>query len=381
MRRGLGLDSYIPTIRVSPCACGCYRLATGPPGPACSSCGCWRGCPMARCCASGAALGFADAPPAAAVHPHRPPQHRAVPARAERPRARAAARPRTSGASGSRCSRPRWRGGAARSDIDRIVKVEGREHIEAALALGKGVILLTAHFTPLEMGGRILARVVPLNILYRPTEERRPGLVPGPLPLAARRRPDRARRHPRSDLRAQEQRVRLVRAGPGLPQKGRGDGADVRHSRGHEYLHLAPGADDRRNGAAATSSSACPARRVTAPIIHPPLKNFPSDSPAADTARFHQLIEAQVRNAPSNTSGSIAGSKASAPTTPTTTGASTPPAPRLRTHHRVSATTFWSSAAGSTARASRAMPPGAGCRCCCASRTILRRTPPPPAPS
>ena len=30
----------------------------------------------------------------------------------------------------------------------------------------------------------------------------------------------------------------------------------------------------------------------------PPLENFPSDSPAADTLRFNHIIEAQVRNAP-----------------------------------------------------------------------------------
>src|SRR6185312_13830312 len=55
-------------------------------------------------------------------------------------------------------------------DIDRIVKIEGREHIEAALALGKGVILLTAHFTPLEMGARMIASVRPVSFLYRPTK-------------------------------------------------------------------------------------------------------------------------------------------------------------------------------------------------------------------
>src|SRR5256885_1565099 len=33
-------------------------------------------------------------------------------------------------------------------------------------------------------------------------------------------------------------------------------------------------------------------------IIHPPLENFPSDCPAADTERFNRMIEAQVRAAP-----------------------------------------------------------------------------------
>ena len=48
--------------------------------------------------------------------------------------------------------------------------MEGREHLDAALAKGKGVILLSAHFTTLEMGARILAARLPLNIMYRPTK-------------------------------------------------------------------------------------------------------------------------------------------------------------------------------------------------------------------
>jgi len=41
-------------------------------------------------------------------------------------------------------------------ELKRIVAVRGREHLDAALARGKGVILLAAHFTPLEVGVAIL---------------------------------------------------------------------------------------------------------------------------------------------------------------------------------------------------------------------------------
>jgi KDO2-lipid IV(A) lauroyltransferase len=51
----------------------------------------------------------------------------------------------------------------------RIVRIEGCEHLQAALARGHGVILLTAHFTTLEIGARILASVEPTIFLYRPT--------------------------------------------------------------------------------------------------------------------------------------------------------------------------------------------------------------------
>jgi KDO2-lipid IV(A) lauroyltransferase len=52
--------------------------------------------------------------------------------------------------------------------IDRLSTLEGTEHLDAALARGHGVIMLTAHFTPLQIGARILNRHTPINVLYRP---------------------------------------------------------------------------------------------------------------------------------------------------------------------------------------------------------------------
>ena len=53
--------------------------------------------------------------------------------------------------------------------LARLVHVEGREHLEAARSRGRGVILLTAHFTTMEMAGRVLASVTPVGFLYRAT--------------------------------------------------------------------------------------------------------------------------------------------------------------------------------------------------------------------
>lgn len=48
-----------------------------------------------------------------------------------------------------------------------MVEIRGREHIDAVLASGRGAILLTGHFTSLEIGGRLMALLMPLQAMYR----------------------------------------------------------------------------------------------------------------------------------------------------------------------------------------------------------------------
>jgi len=48
-----------------------------------------------------------------------------------------------------------------------IVEIEGREHLDVALESGRGAILLTGHFTSLEIGARLLALFMPVQVMYR----------------------------------------------------------------------------------------------------------------------------------------------------------------------------------------------------------------------
>ena len=53
-----------------------------------------------------------------------------------------------------------------------MVEIEGREHLDAALESDRGVILLSGHFTSLEIGGRLLALFIPFQAMYRTQRNR-----------------------------------------------------------------------------------------------------------------------------------------------------------------------------------------------------------------
>lgn len=45
-------------------------------------------------------------------------------------------------------------------DLQKICQIEGKQYLDAAMAEGKGVLLLTGHFTTLEMGGHLIGTYV-----------------------------------------------------------------------------------------------------------------------------------------------------------------------------------------------------------------------------
>ena len=181
--------------------------------------------------------------------------------------------------------------------LAKISRLEGMEHLRQALARGRGAILLSAHFTPLEIGGRILAAATPVNIIYRPTKNEALARV-----LARRRSCNGGHAIPRDDIRAM-----------------------IAALKNNECVWYAPDQSYRKKGAqmvplfgipAATNTATSRIARMTGTavlpffverlpgtagyraVIQPPLEDFPGDCPSADAERFHRLIEAQVRAVP-----------------------------------------------------------------------------------
>ncbi len=184
--------------------------------------------------------------------------------------------------------------------MDRIAElheVVGREHLAAAQAGGRGVLLLSCHMLGLELSGAMIRQLTPFKALYR--EDRNPLIATLVRRVRRRRIEDVIANH---DMRGM---IRALKRG--------------------ETIWYAPDENiqPRRGGifvpffglqAATTPATARLAERtgcVVLPcypqrlpggryrlIIEPPLTEFPSGDIHADTERINQLIEGWIRQQP-----------------------------------------------------------------------------------
>ena len=179
-----------------------------------------------------------------------------------------------------------------------LVEIEGIEHLRQSLSKGRGVILLSAHFTDLEMTGRLLTLHQAIAVMYRPHEN---PAIEWAFSRNRRRRFEAA--IPRNDIR---QVVRTLKQNlpvwyaPDQSFKGRNS-------------TLAPFFSEPAGTNTATSRLA----RISGSdvilfsgyrksddsgyrlILHPPLTDFPSEDLQQDATRINGLIEQAIAYAPS----------------------------------------------------------------------------------
>lgn len=181
--------------------------------------------------------------------------------------------------------------------IRRLSSIEGLQHLDQALQAGHGVILLTAHFTTLEISARILRASRPVSVLYKPVRS----------PVLA----------------AVSNRARARLAGKAILYD------DIRGMisalRRNEIVWYAPDQSFRKKGsqmvpffgipAASNVHTSRLAELTGAPVlymsherlpdargyrltIHPPFADYPSGDAIADVRRLHQLIEDDATRIP-----------------------------------------------------------------------------------
>lgn len=184
------------------------------------------------------------------------------------------------------------------SPRDRLPKhrIVGREHLENAIAAGRGVVLLTAHFTTLEICARMMTEQFALACLYRDPNN----------PVVAAKMREQRQRHmklavPFDDLKGL---IRALRAGWAIwyaPDQGK-------RTKQTEILPFfgVPAITNTATSKLAemTGARVVPyfAKRETdhtyTLTILPALENFPTADPVADAVRINRLIEDHIREAP-----------------------------------------------------------------------------------
>ena len=187
-----------------------------------------------------------------------------------------------------------WYGSDAR--IIPRSRLLGAEHLEAALAYGRGVILLSGHFTTFEIGGRIFTSHYPSGATYRPHDDPWWDAV-----LRAARGRYVSDLVPHKDVRAMVRYLRRNRILWYAPDQ------DVSHARGRHRVFARFFAER----ASTTTATAWLARTSGARVVPfasyrrpddsgwevvlgPALEDFPCGDDLADAERLNSVLEAQI---------------------------------------------------------------------------------------
>lgn len=185
-----------------------------------------------------------------------------------------------------------WWGSEQR--LAKLAFFEGLEYLKNAHQQG-GVILLSAHFTSLELGGRLLAPYLPLHVIYRPHQN--PVIEQQVVKLRSKRY---GLAVSRDNIRSMIQSLK--------------QGFTVWYAQDQHFDQKSSlfvpffGVEAATNTATTRISSLGRAKVVPFFTVRtdkgyllrflPALEDFPSESVHTDTARINQIIEQQVREFP-----------------------------------------------------------------------------------
>ena len=188
----------------------------------------------------------------------------------------------------------RW---ASDEHLAGLTTIDGVEHVLDAVNAGRGVILLSAHFTTLELSGRVLKlHIPPFDAVYRKNRSKFITEV-----LRTGRERSAAETIEKNDIKTMVRSLRQGRVVWYAPdQSYRRKGAEVIPFFGVPSMHTT-----------ATSSLARLGKAVTIPYfpqrlangryrlrILEPLKDFPSDDLVADTKQYVGVLEEHIRRCP-----------------------------------------------------------------------------------
>ena len=178
-----------------------------------------------------------------------------------------------------------------------LVRVDGREHLDAALARGRGALLLAGHFTTLEIGAARLGIDAPVDGVYRRHAD-------ASMERASREGRQRfgGRLLDRTDVRAMLRRLRANRAVWYAPDQDPGPrNSVVAPFFGRPAATLTATA----RIAKASGAPVLPFRveradrgRAWRVVIEPALEGFPTGDAGADAARVNEVIERWARASP-----------------------------------------------------------------------------------
>ena len=179
----------------------------------------------------------------------------------------------------------------------KLARLEGLEHLQKALDTGKGVILLSAHFTTLEISGRVLAiNSPPFDAVFRKnssefiTELQRTGRERSADTTIEKR-----------DIKKMVRNLRKGRAVWYAPdQSYNRKGSEVIPFFGVPSMHTTATSMLARLGDAITIPF-FPCRLDDGSYVHrilPPLEDFPSDDALEDTKKYVRVLEEHIRSCP-----------------------------------------------------------------------------------